>query len=82
VPIRSKVVGPNLQVLEGLAAQVMTEMAKVQGVADLESSTLLGQPNLSTSRSIATRPRATPQPGRRQYGGSGGACGTTATTVR
>jgi heavy metal efflux system protein len=42
-----KVVGPNLQVLEGLAAQVMTEMAKVQGVADLGIFHLLGQPNLN-----------------------------------
>jgi heavy metal efflux system protein len=42
-----KIVGPNLQVLESLATQVMTEMAKVQGVADLGIFRLLGQPNLN-----------------------------------
>ncbi len=30
-----KIVGPNLQTLEALSTQVMAEMAKVQGVADL-----------------------------------------------
>ncbi len=42
-----KLVGPNLQLLESLAAQVMAEMAKVQGVADLGIFHLLGQPNLN-----------------------------------
>jgi cobalt-zinc-cadmium resistance protein CzcA len=42
-----KVIGPNLQVLEGLATQVMAEMAKVRGVADLGIFHLLGQPNLN-----------------------------------
>ena len=42
-----KIVGPNLQILEGLATQVMAEMAKVQGVADLGIFHLLGQPNLN-----------------------------------
>jgi heavy metal efflux system protein len=42
-----KIVGPNLQVLEKLADQVMAEMAKVQGVADLGIFRLLGQPNLN-----------------------------------
>jgi heavy metal efflux system protein len=42
-----KLVGPNLQVLESLATQVMAEMAKVQGVADLGIFHLLGQPNLN-----------------------------------
>jgi heavy metal efflux system protein len=42
-----KVVGPNLQVLEKLANQVMAEMAKVRGVADLGIFRLLGQPNLN-----------------------------------
>jgi len=42
-----KIVGPNLQILESLANQVMTEMAKVQGVADLGIFRLLGQPNLN-----------------------------------
>ena len=42
-----KIVGPNLQTLEGLATQVMAEMTKVQGVADLGIFHLLGQPNLN-----------------------------------
>jgi cobalt-zinc-cadmium resistance protein CzcA len=42
-----KIVGPNLGVLESLATQVMAEMAKVQGVADLGIFRLLGQPNLN-----------------------------------
>lgn len=42
-----KVVGSNLQTLETLATQVMAEMAKVQGVADLGIFHLLGQPNLN-----------------------------------
>jgi heavy metal efflux system protein len=42
-----KIVGPNLQTLEALATQVMAEMAKVRGVADLGIFHLLGQPNLN-----------------------------------
>jgi heavy metal efflux system protein len=42
-----KIVGPNLGTLESLATQVMAEMAKVQGVADLGIFRLLGQPNLN-----------------------------------
>ena len=42
-----KIIGPNLQVLEGLATQVMAEMAKVPGVEDLGIFRLLGQPNLN-----------------------------------
>jgi heavy metal efflux system protein len=42
-----KVIGPNLEVLEGLARQVMAEMAKIRGVADLGIFHLLGQPNLN-----------------------------------
>lgn len=42
-----KIVGPNLRTLESLATQVMGEMAKVQGVADLGIFRLLGQPNLN-----------------------------------
>jgi len=42
-----KIVGPNLQVLESLASQVMAEMAKVPGVADLGIFHVLGQPNLN-----------------------------------
>ena len=42
-----KIVGPNLATLESLASQVMAEMAKVPGVADLGIFHLLGQPNLN-----------------------------------
>ena len=42
-----KVIGQNLQTLETLATQVMTEMAKIRGVADLGIFHLLGQPNLN-----------------------------------
>lgn len=42
-----KVVGPNLQVLESLATQIMAEMAKVKGVTDLGIFRTLGQPNLN-----------------------------------
>jgi len=42
-----KIVGPNLEVLEKLAGQVMAEMSKVQGVADLGIFHLVGQPNLN-----------------------------------
>jgi cobalt-zinc-cadmium resistance protein CzcA len=42
-----KIIGQNLQVLEDIATQVMAEMAKVQGVADLGIFHLLGQPNLN-----------------------------------
>jgi heavy metal efflux system protein len=42
-----KIIGPNLGVLEGLATQVMAEMAKVRGVEDLGIFRLLGQPNLN-----------------------------------
>jgi len=42
-----KIVGANLETLEKLATQVMAEMTKVQGVADLGIFHLLGQPNLN-----------------------------------
>src|SRR4029077_1520179 len=42
-----KIIGQNLQVLEGLATQVMAEMAKIRGVTDLEILHVLGQPNLN-----------------------------------
>jgi cobalt-zinc-cadmium resistance protein CzcA len=42
-----KIVGTNLETLEKLGAQVMAEMAKVQGVADLGIFHVLGQPNLN-----------------------------------
>jgi len=42
-----KVIGPNLEKLEEIAAQVRDEMAKVPGIADLGIFPLLGQPNLN-----------------------------------
>jgi len=42
-----KVVGPNLEVLEGLADKVYAEMVQVKGVADLGVFRVLGQPNLN-----------------------------------
>jgi cobalt-zinc-cadmium resistance protein CzcA len=42
-----KIIGPNLQVLESLGAQVIAEMRKVQGVEDLGIFHVLGQPNLN-----------------------------------
>ena len=42
-----KIVGPNLEVLERLAEQVMTQMRQVQGVADLGIFHIVGQPNLN-----------------------------------
>jgi cobalt-zinc-cadmium resistance protein CzcA len=41
-----KIIGPNLDVLESLGAQVMAEMRKVPGVEDLGIFHVLGQPNL------------------------------------
>ncbi len=42
-----KIVGPNLKVLEKLAAQVRDKMSRVRGVADLGIFPVLGQPNLN-----------------------------------
>jgi len=42
-----KIVGPNLEILEGLAERVRNEMAQVQGVADLGIFHIVGQPNLN-----------------------------------
>ncbi|SJZ85472.1 cobalt-zinc-cadmium resistance protein CzcA [Enhydrobacter aerosaccus] len=42
-----KIVGPDLTMLEKIADQVMTEMADVEGVADLGIFHVLGQPNLN-----------------------------------
>jgi len=42
-----KIVGPNLEMLEKLAARVRDEMSKVRGVADLGVFPVLGQPNLN-----------------------------------
>jgi len=42
-----KILGPNLEMLEKLAAQVRDEMSQVRGVADLGIFPVLGQPNLN-----------------------------------
>jgi len=42
-----KIVGPNLETLEQLAAQVREVMSPVRGVADLGIFPVLGQPNLN-----------------------------------
>ncbi|MBV8807016.1 MAG: efflux RND transporter permease subunit [Sinobacteraceae bacterium] len=42
-----KIIGPNLQVLEGLADQVKEQMSQVRGVTDLGIFRVLGQPNLN-----------------------------------
>jgi cobalt-zinc-cadmium resistance protein CzcA len=42
-----KIVGPNLEMLEKLAAKVRDEMSHVRGVADLGIFPVLGQPNLN-----------------------------------
>jgi cobalt-zinc-cadmium resistance protein CzcA len=42
-----KIIGPDLQVLEGLAEQAMHEMRQVKGVTDLGIFRVLGQPNLN-----------------------------------
>jgi cobalt-zinc-cadmium resistance protein CzcA len=42
-----KIVGPNLEELERLAEQVMTQMRQVPGVADLGIFHIVGQPNLN-----------------------------------
>ncbi len=42
-----KIIGRDLEKLEGLGNQVMREMAKVEGVTDLGIFPVLGQPNLN-----------------------------------
>jgi cobalt-zinc-cadmium resistance protein CzcA len=42
-----KIIGPNLKLLEQLAAQVQAEMEKVRGITDLGVFHVLGQPNLN-----------------------------------
>jgi cobalt-zinc-cadmium resistance protein CzcA len=42
-----KIIGPNLQTLEKLAAQVQAQMGQVRGIADLGIFPVLGQPNLN-----------------------------------
>jgi len=42
-----KILGPNLTILEKLAAQVRDQMAQVKGITDLGIFPVLGQPNLN-----------------------------------
>jgi cobalt-zinc-cadmium resistance protein CzcA len=42
-----KIVGPNLEMLEKIAAQVRDQMSQVKGIADLGIFPVLGQPNLN-----------------------------------
>ena len=42
-----KIVGPDLAVLEQIAAQVLSEMDRIKGVEDLGIFRVLGQPNLN-----------------------------------
>ncbi len=42
-----KIIGPNLQILEQLAQRVQFQMQQVDGVSDLGTLHLLGQPNLN-----------------------------------
>jgi len=42
-----KILGPNLEMLEKLAAQVRDQMSQVKGIADLGIFPVLGQPNLN-----------------------------------
>jgi cobalt-zinc-cadmium resistance protein CzcA len=42
-----KIIGPNLEMLEKIAAQVRDQMSQVRGVADLGIFPVLGQPNLN-----------------------------------
>jgi heavy metal efflux system protein len=42
-----KIIGPNLVVLQSLAAQAMDQMRQVRGVEDLGVFNVLGQPNLN-----------------------------------
>jgi len=44
-----KIIGPDLQVLERLANQVLHEMTQVEGVEDLGAFRVLGQPNLNVT---------------------------------
>jgi cobalt-zinc-cadmium resistance protein CzcA len=44
-----KIIGPDLQVLEKLADQVLHEMSRVRGVEDLGVFRVLGQPNLNVT---------------------------------
>jgi cobalt-zinc-cadmium resistance protein CzcA len=45
----AKIIGPDLVMLEKLAAQSMHEMAQVKGITDLGIFWVLGQPNLNIS---------------------------------
>jgi heavy metal efflux system protein len=42
-----KIIGPNLQVLEGYAARILKEMQQVKGMEDVGIFHIVGQPNLN-----------------------------------
>src|SRR5208282_4124788 len=42
-----KIIGPNLETLETLSAQVMAEMERVKGMEDVGIFHIVGQPNLN-----------------------------------
>jgi heavy metal efflux system protein len=52
-----KVIGPDLAVLERIAAEAKREMAQVRGIADLGIFRVLGQPNLNIRVDRATAAR-------------------------
>ena len=61
-----KIVGPNLETLTKLAAQVRDEMSQVRGIADLGIFPVLGQPNLNIKVDRRQSRALRPQFGRRQ----------------
>ena len=65
-----KIIGPNLDVLEELADQVMAQMAQVRGVEDLGIFHVLGQPNLNIKIDRAKAARYGLNTGRCQHASS------------
>src|SRR5262249_40365574 len=52
-----KIIGPDLAVLEGIAAEAKRELSQVRGITDLGIFRVLGQPNLNSrvDRAAAAR---------------------------
>ena len=76
-----KIIGPDLDVLEKLAEQVMAQMEEVQGVADLGIFHVMGQPNLDIRVDRAKAARYGLNTGDVNTVVQAAAGGTTATTV-
>ena len=76
-----KIVGPNLKTLENLAVQVMAQMGKVAGVADLGIFRVEGQPNLNITVDRAKTARYGLNTGDVNTVVQAALGGTTATTV-